>query len=236
MSGLSGSERIALPEDASLQLWRIDLRRDLPAEALQALSGAEHARASRLRGEELARRYRHAHAALRLLLAERLAVAPRDLAFAVGSHGKPWLPAYPRVSFSLSRRGDVAVVAIGRGPAVGVDVELPDARLDALALAQGVCSPSERAALAALPPAERATVFLRAWTRKEACLKAIGCGLTLPPETVEVGLERTLRTLLVRTDAGRFELRVQTLDAGAGDATVISWAESRAQDLRSSRP
>ena len=37
---------------------------------------------------------------------------------------------------------------------------------------------------------DRARVFLQGWTRKEACLKALGSGLSLPPGRIEVGLRR----------------------------------------------
>ena len=75
-------------------------------------------------------------------------------------------------------------MAVSRDP-VGVDLErmepLPD--LDSVAV---LClAEAEARYMARLPPAQRAGFFYRCWTRKEACLKALGCGLTRDPRSVD---------------------------------------------------
>ena len=57
-----------------------------------------------------------------------------------------------------------------------------------LAIAGCFFSARERALLARLDGAKRARAFFRAWTRKEAWLKATGCGLPFGPEHVDVTL------------------------------------------------
>lgn len=169
----------AAPHDASLA----------PA-SLALLSSAERARAQRFVFARDRVRYVQAHAALRQLLAQALGQAdPAALVFGARADGKPWLPAAPRLRFNLSHSADTAVIALSDQAEVGVDVEHPHALPDALALAAAHATAAERAALATLPtPAQRAAAFLRLWTRKEACLKAVGSGLALAPHLLEVGL------------------------------------------------
>ena len=69
---------------------------------------------------------------------------------------------------------------------VGVDVERLRPVPDMLEIAACCFSERERAFLAELDGAERVDAFFRAWTRKEAWLKATGYGLALGPERVEV--------------------------------------------------
>ncbi len=53
-------------------------------------------------------------------------------------------------------------------------------------LAERVCTPAERAYLRAVPAPERRRALVRLWTRKEAFAKALGRGLELPFETLDV--------------------------------------------------
>lgn len=87
----------------------------------------------------------------------------------------------PGVHVSLARAGNLALIAICDAP-VGVDLE--EIRRTAFDGFGGVAlGPGERAR--SLP--ERA----RAWTRKEAVLKAAGLGLTVDPRRVDVSRDRT---------------------------------------------
>ena len=79
------------------------------------------------------------------------------------------------------------MISVAEGVPIGVDVELQRAVPDALALAARNFTPAEYADLRSLEGPERDVAFLRCWTRKEACLKAIGCGLSIEPRLVEVG-------------------------------------------------
>jgi 4'-phosphopantetheinyl transferase len=178
------------------------------------LDGQERARAGRYRFERDRRRYIDAHAVLRLLLSARAGVAPEHVAFEIGEWGKPRLrPA--ACAFSMSRSEDLVLVALADDGEIGADVErvrwLPD--LDALA--ERCLTPVERAALAALPPAERNLAFMRAWTRKEACLKALGTGLRIEPSTFDVGLRAEGGAVRIDTSQGAAAVFVQSLPDGA---------------------
>lgn len=161
-----------------------DERRDA-----RILCDEERERANRFRFARDRRRFVAAHAALRRALAEHTDLAAGALRFRQGAFGKPELLDRPSPQFNLSHSGALALLAIGRRCPVGVDVEQLRPVPDALALASACFTRQENEALAALPLPDRDHAFLTCWTRKEACLKAIGTGLMLAPDSFEVGLE-----------------------------------------------
>jgi 4'-phosphopantetheinyl transferase len=119
----------------------------------------------------------------------------------------------------------LALIAVARGRAVGVDIEAvrPLPELD-LMIAE-VCTQRERAALRALPDAERLVAFFEIWTRKEAVLKARGDGLGASLDRVEVALPGEPARLL-RLDgdpqaAKRWSLRALTPAPGYVAALVV---------------
>jgi 4'-phosphopantetheinyl transferase len=69
---------------------------------------------------------------------------------------------------------------------VGVDVERIDRRVDIDQLSRSVFSDAERAALMALVDDEKRKRFFQLWTLKEAYIKAVGRGLSLPLRSISV--------------------------------------------------
>lgn len=137
-------------------------------------------RANQFHSLQERRRFLVAHGLLNLLLSHYLSLEPASLPFRRLPNGKPFLaPDQNRIGlqFSFSRSQDVAVYALARHRAVGVDVE----SLAALPFDPRVCarffSPDERTHIAALPPAEQHHACLQLWTEKEALVKGSGEGL-----------------------------------------------------------
>jgi hypothetical protein len=97
--------------------------------------------------------------------------------------GKPYVPGGD-VEIGVSHTEGATLVAVSRR-AVGIDIErmrpLPD--LDALAAAS--LGEGEARELEGLAGHERAARFYRFWVRKEALLKARGCGLAVDPREVD---------------------------------------------------
>jgi len=127
--------------------------------------------------------------------ARLLAVYAGDGAPAIerGEHGKPRFPApFDTLGFNWSHSGDVALLAVGRGPAgceVGVDVETVRPRPRAVELARRFFAGTEAAELEALPDSARLARFLTLWTAKEAVLKAHGGGLSYGLHRVSFSVE-----------------------------------------------
>ena len=160
--------------DPTVEVWSVELAQppELVARLERVLAGDERERAARLADPS---RWIVARAALRIVLGRRLAVAPGDVRFALGAHGKPELPG-SRLRFNLSHSGDRALVALAEGVEVGVDVERTARRSHAV---ERALTDGERAAMCG---PDRHVELLRIWCRKEALAKAMGGGLRWAPE------------------------------------------------------
>ena len=144
--------------------------------------------------EELAQARRYArladsvkHLAGRALARQALrATFGQDAAgpFALTPYGKPYCPRCG-AHFSISHSGELVWLAVCREGPVGVDVEamrpLPE-----LAELAARLHPREQAHILSKAADERAEAFYRCWTRKEAVLKALGRGLSLPLDSFAV--------------------------------------------------
>ena len=126
--------------------------------------------------------------ALRHILAEAVSMAPDAVTFREGPYGKPAL-VHPPLPFNVSHSGDMALIAVCPDGPVGVDIERERPLSDLFALARRHFSPTEQAALAALPTALHVPAFFRCWSRKEAFIKAIGLGLHFPLHDFDVSLD-----------------------------------------------
>jgi 4'-phosphopantetheinyl transferase len=130
----------------------------------------------RLRFLTAAALLRRAAAASASVAAERVRV-DRSCSRCGEQHGKPRLLDHPALDVSVAHAGEHVVVALARGPRIGVDVErIRDIDVDELARA--TFAPDEADALAALPAAERTAAFFALWTRKESIFKALAVGIT----------------------------------------------------------
>jgi 4'-phosphopantetheinyl transferase len=167
--------------EADVAVWRVPLDPTRAPEdcALAELSEAERARGALFVTDALRNRWFTAHVALRRILADALAVSPTAIRYAATAEGKPFLdaPNARGLEFNLSDSGDLALIAVSRCGAVGVDVEQFHPLRDRTPLADSFFAEEERAALRALPETERTAAFYRIWARKEAFIKAIGVGI-----------------------------------------------------------
>ena len=169
-----------------VHVWRVGLALDAE-QPVAWLDDVERGRAAAFAFPADRRRWVGARRALRALLAAYEEREPEALAFTIAPGGKPRL-AGGGLPFSLSHAGPWALVAVTAGPPVGVDVEPVRALPDLQAMAGRTLGPGERAAWQALDPTDRLAAFYRAWTRKEALLKAHGGGLAIEPDRAEVGV------------------------------------------------
>lgn len=92
-------------------------------------------------------------------------------------HGKPFVVGDEDLSFSVSHSGSVALLAVARGAIVGIDVEIIRDRPNLQKLAARVLDTDALEAFSGADEPQRLVSFLRAWTEKEAYLKAIGVGI-----------------------------------------------------------
>jgi len=155
------------------------------------LSIDEQIRASRMLVPLGAHNYRLARTFLRSALALQMNCNPIDVDIKYLDSGKPFVPNGPE--FNLSHCKDLLVVAVAEkifNGQIGVDVEARITDPDRLRLADKCFTRSERKQLSTFQPGpSQQNAFTRGWTRKEAVVKAIGCGLAAPLESFDVSLE-----------------------------------------------
>jgi 4'-phosphopantetheinyl transferase len=214
--------RTELAAPAPFRLWMLALDTWPAPASVEKLSVAERERAQRYRFDHLRRRYLASHVALRESLAGFCGEAEATQQFVEGPFGKPALVS-ERCAFNMSHSHDVAVIAVAPQGNIGVDVEVLRPVEDALAIAQRNFTPTEHQHLLAAPADERDLVFMRLWTRKEACLKAVGSGFSIAPGCFEAGAETAARQLRMPTPAGTVDLHVVSLPETEGCAIALAW-------------
>jgi 4'-phosphopantetheinyl transferase len=200
---------------AEVHVWQTPTQ--LPAELRQScegwLSDVERLRAERFRLPRLRRQFVARRGLLRAVLASYLAAPPEDLCFAYGHKDKPRLtgdPGWEKLEFNCSHSGDVALIAVTRAGEIGVDVERIRADVRHAELAARFFAPAEATALARRSGREQRQLFFHLWTAKEAWIKAVGGGLSIP-----------LRQFEIRVRPG--DPPVPVLNPGDGGEEALGW-------------
>jgi 4'-phosphopantetheinyl transferase len=209
-------------------------------EALALLSQEERARHDRFVHARDRRDFAAAHALLRRVLSTYDDTSPAAWAFEATPAGKPRIARReaggPGLTFSLSHTRGFVACAVARGMDVGVDVESIDRGADGREIARRYFSAAEAARLDACPDAERAARFVELWTLKEAYVKAIGEGLSVPldgfsfafDEAGHITLEKPVRergvyfTFALMTPSPRTRLAVAIRSESAAPIRVMA--------------
>ena len=189
----------AVPPDAhTVQIWLARLTEfgSLGDNVVLSLPKDEQQQANRLRIVEARQRYVLGRWLLRTVLSRHLDAATTDLELNYSPHGKPGL-ADSNLRFNLSHSSDVVMLAVASEIELGIDVEQLRTVTRRDQIAAGIFGPSEMSLYNSLPESNRQQAFFRAWTRKEAIIKANGRGLSFPLTDVEVSLTKE-RPLLRR--------------------------------------
>jgi 4'-phosphopantetheinyl transferase len=215
-------------------VWRVDLRlSDACLRRMEpCLSAEERARAARFARAEDLRRFVAGHAALRFILGRAVHAEPAELDFVAGRAGKPELgPGWSGAPhFNLSHSGDWALIGLSSAGRIGVDVEATRAIRDAAQIARTHFHPSEAAVIASLSGQAELDAFFAVWTCKEAFVKALGLGLSMPLDAFAVAVPPAPAGLVwVATDlASRaaWSLHQLTLDEGHIGAVAIEAREA----------
>jgi 4'-phosphopantetheinyl transferase len=199
---------------APFPLWLITAPDTPAASAFAMLSASEQRRAARFRFGHLRDRYVAAHAALRVIVERTFGIPAMRQRYIVDAFGKPHLADMPQAQCSISYSGDHALIGVAAGAPIGVDIEMLRHVEDATDLMRVYFTKREQSALGACPVESLAfhRLFLGVWTRKEACVKAVGQGLggvALARVECGVGGLTTVRvgSSQLRTDTTRINCR-----------------------------
>lgn len=212
-----------------IHVWRVRL--DVAAGDFegryQLLASDERERADRFHFSIHRQRFVAGRAALRCLLGRILCRAPEELIFDYSRYGKPSLAGASGpddLRFNTSNSEDLALIAVSREREVGVDLEFmrDGRRLDGIA--ERFFASGEVETLLALEPGRRRVAFYACWTRKEAYIKAVGAGLSMPLDAFEVSLAPDEAVALLMTHHDPAEVvrwSMVALQPGSGFAGAL---------------
>ncbi len=222
-----------------VDVWRIHLcREEREVQRYRSvLSSDEVERADRFHFEEHRQRFTTARAAMRQILSGYTGLPAGHFAFSYGANGKPELSGGRESSgirFNLSHSADVGLLAVTRGLTVGVDVELINFEFAIDEIAERFFSTNEVRRLRALAPAQKTDAFFACWTRKEAYIKALGEGLSVPLDSFEVAFGPEVPPALLQVKVAPSEVARWTMydiDAAQGYRAALV-VEGKGHELR----
>jgi 4'-phosphopantetheinyl transferase len=217
-----------------VHLWRarLTLRPEQLQQARTLMTQEEQARADRMVTDTLKNRRIASHGILRDILSRYLSMPAADILFSHGERKKPFIEGSD-IQFNMSHTEDIALFALTRQHAIGVDIEGIKESKYHEGIVRSNFSPEERQQYESLPDSEKLEAFFRAWTRKEAYTKAIGLGLYYPLEKFTVNLsandERGLISIEGSTERAKnwllpsFLAEEKFLAAVAIEAPIENW-------------
>jgi len=155
---------------------------------LSALLDDEEAeRAERFRFDRDRRRFIARRGILRELLSQSLGRPAALIRFGRNAFGKPFAMETD-LRFNVSHSCNIVLIAMTHERELGCDIEMRDPRFAFERIPERFFSPAETIALRGLRPTQQIEAFFNCWTRKEAFIKARGCGFALPLDSFDVSL------------------------------------------------
>lgn len=216
----------------AVDIWRIDLADAVIGLLPNSLSDEENTRSKHLRSEKNRIRWIYSRLALRTIVATLVGRGPVEIRFEYGPFGKPRLSVEAGqrpLHFSLTRSGDLCLIATCSDHPVGIDVEQMNSKGGEDWIADQVFTPREKAMLQSLTASQKSRAFLDLWTRKEACAKAIGMGLQASLRDLDVsGVDAKLPANFPAEMKGSAGWRLIPLSPAAGYVATLVVPEASA--------
>lgn len=160
-----------------------DIDDELLSQYRTVLDDSEKYRLSRFRFKKDRKRYLVTRALIRYILTETIGGPPTKWRFSTNKYGKPYLLAEDGMGslhFNLSHTDSMVACAVSETQELGLDVEKNPDSADILNAASDFFAEVEVQNLFSQPANRRLHRFLEFWTLKEAFIKAVGMGLSMP--------------------------------------------------------
>lgn len=169
-----------------IDLWIVKLD-EFPEEDGRDLSAEELDRADRFLRPQIKDRFIKRRSILRKLLSKYLSIKPNEIVIKQTKLGKPYVVNFGnQIYFNISHSQEYVLYGFSREAEIGVDIEFIDPKIEAELISNHFFSPGEIETISNASPENRAEVFFRHWTIKEAYIKLVGKGLTYPLDQVLV--------------------------------------------------
>lgn len=171
-----------------IHIWHIPLNEtSFQISSAHPLSKMEIHRANRIRVPEVRNQYIKARSAMRMILGEYLRELPEQIEFSYTNYHKPYLECNPHgIEFNISHSSTYALCVVSKNRLVGVDIERMKPLDDLDQLVESIFTSRELKEYSETPKSKRQTYFYRAWSRKEAFVKAQGKGFFHPIDELDL--------------------------------------------------
>ena len=124
----------------------------------------------------------------RCAIRERTKLSNEEIVFAINKYGKPYVKNVENLQFNVSHSGEWVVCAVDTEP-IGIDIEI--IKSINLKVAKRFFSQEEYRDFVSKDENVKMGYFYDLWTLKESYVKAVGRGLSIPPNTFTIQLDRS---------------------------------------------
>jgi len=191
-SKLNIPERLSVSED-EIHVWLVDINKVSNSDSnhyYSLLSDDEKVRMGKYHFEKDRKSFRTTRAILRTLLSKYLIMDNENISFQSNKYGKPYLdsPKKNNFKFNVSHSREYTALAFNWINEIGIDIEYINKELKIEEIVNNYFSSYEIQQLFRLEQKKRRHAFFRIWTRKEAFIKAIGRGLSIPLDSFDVSV------------------------------------------------
>ena len=151
------------------------------------ISPEESRHACNLCIEERKNRYIITHGILNVIAGIYLSVKPEEVVIRYNTNGIPFIDGIAQsLFFNISSSKELALYCFSSRWRSGIDIEHQSGVKDIFRFSRRYFTRKENELLLKAEPRELLVLFYRIWTRKEACIKAPGWGLTKPLNYLDV--------------------------------------------------
>jgi 4'-phosphopantetheinyl transferase len=195
------------PGPHDVHLWRVEIDTlarspDTVARGLDSLDAAERDRYERYRADDDRLMFLAGRLMARAVVGNALGIASGAWQWRENARGRPEVASPDcAIRFNLAHSARMVVCAVANGREVGVDVEDRQRAAFDPRLVHRYCAPAEAADIEAQGEGWRDR-FLIYWTLKEAYLKALGLGISVPLAEIGFTLEPDVRIGFLGTLSG----------------------------------
>lgn len=180
------SETAIHPGEVHLWLVSVTAMEERLDDFYRLLSKDESAKVGRFHFVKDQKQYIVARGVLRIILSHYCLIEPEVHQFGYNQYGKPFLIDNDWLRFNISHSGDRVLFGFSLNLELGVDIEYDKPFESAHEIVERFFSTQEKTQFRSLPDHMKNLSFLKCWTRKEAYIKALGMGMSLPLDAFSV--------------------------------------------------